>query len=42
MGTNQFREGDDMKHNHRQINRRVQAARERAIIRYVYLRPPVR
>jgi hypothetical protein len=25
-----------MKHTHRQINERVQAAREQAIIRYVY------
>jgi hypothetical protein len=25
-----------MKHTHREINRRVQAARERAMIRYVY------
>jgi hypothetical protein len=28
--------GGDMKSNHRQINQRVQAAREQAIIRYVY------
>jgi len=31
-----------MKHNHRQINQRVQEARERAIIRYVYPRPRLR
>jgi hypothetical protein len=28
--------GGDMKHIHRQINQRVQAAREQAIIGYVY------
>jgi hypothetical protein len=28
--------GGDMKHTHRQISQRVQAAREQAIISYVY------
>lgn len=28
--------GEDMKHTHRQITQRVQAAREQATIRYVY------
>jgi hypothetical protein len=36
VGAKSRPKGGDMKHTHRQISQRVQAAREQAIISYVY------